>query len=463
MCSVFRLCKKRRALHMFDQPLHQPPQRAPRCAPMPAPGMVGARQYISDRACRGAGSTPRGTLAVERARAPSDPRTRQRTAKVVVMVADGVGPPIEDGEAVPRRKAQRGPAPEGEVAGRLAGGRARRAARAPRSARKRRAPRPHPPSELGYNSASTGRRTLHSDLYTFHYTYVYSLHSSYSHMRCVTPRTHTHGSPSVTTARRQLCGSRSVSLPGCPCRLFSVRSTASGQEVAQWLHNGGVMRAKRHHPGRWFHGIGMANEEVGREAQRPAGIVLNSLTHQFVLLYRRDVPVRRVVPDGCIHDGRTHDVYLVHPAPLHAPQTVLLAKVAMGIAFAISRICPPADHFASSRIVANEYNARIHDGAVTRRWLRACGRWAVASTAAFARKAVVAVAKRAVTCQQHANRRHRRSKKAQEFVFNGEPWLINHSVAVRVHDPGAPTWAAVAFCSWPAASPRTASPCPPLC
>ena len=59
---------------------------------------------------------------------------RQRAAKVVVMVADGVGPPIEDGEAVPRRKAQRGPAPE--VAGRLAGGRARRAARAPRSARK---------------------------------------------------------------------------------------------------------------------------------------------------------------------------------------------------------------------------------------------------------------------------------------------------------------------------------------
>ena len=32
------------------------------------------------------------------------------------MVADGVGPPIEDGQAVPRRKAQRGPAPEGEVA-----------------------------------------------------------------------------------------------------------------------------------------------------------------------------------------------------------------------------------------------------------------------------------------------------------------------------------------------------------
>ena len=36
---------------------------------------------------------------------------RQRAAKVVVMVADGVGPPIEDGQAVPRRKAQRGPAP----------------------------------------------------------------------------------------------------------------------------------------------------------------------------------------------------------------------------------------------------------------------------------------------------------------------------------------------------------------
>ena len=48
---------------------------------------------------------------------------RQRAAKVVVMVADGVGPPIEDGQAVPRRKAQRGPTPE--VVGRLAGGRAR--------------------------------------------------------------------------------------------------------------------------------------------------------------------------------------------------------------------------------------------------------------------------------------------------------------------------------------------------
>ena len=228
-----------------------------------------------------------------------------------------------------------------------------------------------------------------------------------------------------------------MSLPGCPCRPFSVRSAASGQEVAQRLHNGGVMRAKRHHPGRCFHGIGMANEEVGREAHRLAVILLDGLVHQFVLLYRRDFPVRRVVPDGCIHDGRTHDVYLVHPAALHAPRTVLLAEVVVSIAFAISRICPPADHFASSRVVANEHNPRICDGAVSRRWLRACGRWAVASTAAFARKAVVAVAKRAVTCQQNANHRHGRSNKAQEFIFNGETRLVNHSVAVQVHDPRA--------------------------
>lgn len=96
------------------------PERTNACArrgwraPMSALEPVGARVQ--------AGSTPRGTLAVERTRAPSDPRTRQRAAKVVVMVADSVGPPIEDGEAVPRRKAQRGCAPE--VAGRLAGGRA---------------------------------------------------------------------------------------------------------------------------------------------------------------------------------------------------------------------------------------------------------------------------------------------------------------------------------------------------
>jgi hypothetical protein len=197
------------------------------------------------------------------------------------------------------------------------------------------------------------------------------------------------------------------------------------------------MRAKRHHPERCSHGIGMANKEVGGEAHRPAVIAPDGLTRQFVLLYRIDVPMRRVVPDGCIHDGRTHDVYVVHPAPLHAPRTVLLAKVATSIAFAVSRICPPADHFASIRVVANEYNARICDGAVSRRWLRASGRWAVASTAAFARKAVVAAAKRAVTCQQNANRRHRRSDKSQEFLFNGETRLINHSITVQAHDPQA--------------------------
>ena len=114
MCSVFRLCKKRRALHMFDQPLHQPPQRAPRCAPMPAPGMVGARQCKRSSLSGRGFDTARHTCSRTRpcAQRPSNASARRqggrhgcRRRRPTHRGRRGrAAPPAAKRSAVPRRK-----------------------------------------------------------------------------------------------------------------------------------------------------------------------------------------------------------------------------------------------------------------------------------------------------------------------------------------------------------------------